>query len=82
VLPRMKLYCAISPLRIFLGSVSGLWSTSTKKPRSVKCSCTSDAYSYCSCDQQGCGGNNVRLLTKGCATGITTIWRGESQNGL
>ena len=43
----MKLYCAISPLRIFFGSVFSPLSTSTYRPSLVSLSATSDAYSLC-----------------------------------
>ena len=43
----MKLYCAISPLRIFFGSVFSPLSTSTNSPSFVSFSATSDAYSLC-----------------------------------
>jgi hypothetical protein len=41
----MKLYCAISPFRIFLGRVSDPLSTSAKRPLSDNLVATSDAYS-------------------------------------
>ena len=41
----MKLYCAISPLRIFLFRVSGELSTSANRPLPVSLAATSEAYS-------------------------------------
>ena len=48
--PKMKLYCAISPLRIFFGRVSAPLSTSAKNPRSVRRAAISWAYSFCEND--------------------------------
>ena len=43
----MKLYCAISPLRIFFCRVLSLLSTSAYKLAFESVSATSDAYSFC-----------------------------------
>ncbi len=45
--PKMKLYWAISPLRIFLGKVLSLLSTSAKRPREFRCTVIPAAYSFC-----------------------------------
>lgn len=45
-LPRMKLYCAISPLRIFFERVFSPLSTSAYRPRLERRAATSDAYSF------------------------------------
>jgi len=44
--PKRKLYCAISPFLIFLGSVSAPLSTSAKRPLSDSFVAISDAYSF------------------------------------
>jgi hypothetical protein len=74
LLPRIKLYCAISPLRIFFGRVSAPLSTSAKRPRSVRRVAISWAYSFCKDDT--CQHRIVTfyqsILTYGTATGITS----------
>jgi len=55
--PKMKLYCAISPLRIFFGRVLSPLSTSAKRPREFRRSTILAAYSFCYPFCQNCWKN-------------------------
>ena len=51
--PRMKLYCATSPFRIFFGSVLSPLSTSAYSPSSANLPAISAAYSFCIAKGEG-----------------------------